>query len=151
MASWIPYFLAVSPTWKLKAITEVKRILSKYSPAEDSSSLLSRLSTIPPEAWEEEMPILDLCLRETIRIIFSSVLLRRNVGTSPGVHVQGKQVDCGGFLVYLPTEAHHNPDIFPEPFEYVHSTGTNKFLIISVDLTQDATLEAMVRHRPRLS
>lgn len=133
MASWIPYFLAVSPTWKLKAITEVKRILSKYSPAEDSSLLLSRLSTIPPEAWEEEMPILDLCLRETIRLIFSSVLLRRNVGTSPGVHVQGKQVDCGGFLVYLPTEAHHNPDVFPEPFEYVYSNsgsiGPIRFLL----------------------
>jgi len=43
-------------------------------------------------------------------------MLRRNMG--PGVHVQGKQVDSGGFLVYLPTEAHHNPDLFPEPFEF---------------------------------
>ena len=120
MASWMPYFLASNPTWKLKTVTEVKRILSKYSQASETSSLLSKLSNIPPEAWEEEMPTLDLCLRETIRLVFSTVLLRKNINMGPGLHVQGKQVDSGGFLVYPPTEAHHNPDIFPEPFEYEH-------------------------------
>lgn len=73
----------------------------------------------------------------------------------PGVHVQGKQVDSGGFLVYPPTEAHHNPDLFPEPFEYGLSIlylYQSLFLIVSsVGLILDDMPEEMVRYRHRVS
>lgn len=116
MAAWIPYFLAENPHWKSKAVREIKSVLSKHSDPGSNSSLLSKLSSIPPEIWEEEMPVLDLCLRETIRLVYSAVLFRRNMG--PSVHLHGQCIDSGDFIAYPPTDTHHDPRLFPDPLKW---------------------------------
>ena len=55
-------------------------MLSRHLGDSDSSSTThDKLSTIPLDAWEDELPTLDACSRESQRLSFTGALLRRNV------------------------------------------------------------------------
>lgn len=112
MASWILLYLHKSPSWKSKATAEIRSFISQYS--SPYSDLVTQLSAIPPEIWDEQMPILDICLRETIRTVFSAAALRR-VMNDKGVIVDGVKVEKGGFLVYQMTDAHFDEVIYSDP------------------------------------
>ncbi|CUA72666.1 hypothetical protein RSOLAG22IIIB_04986 [Rhizoctonia solani] len=117
MAAWILIFLDQEPEWRDKVIQEVQTLLNRYAPASQSyGSISERFSIIPLEAWENEMPVLEACLRETIRLVFATALLRRVV--SGDVDIEGKKISNGSFLVYLAGETHSNPDIYPNPNKF---------------------------------
>ncbi|KAG8743137.1 hypothetical protein FRC10_000354 [Ceratobasidium sp. 414] len=68
MSAWILIFLDQEPEWRDKVIEELRGLLNKHAPASKAySSAAERLSLVPPEALEDELPILENCLRETIR------------------------------------------------------------------------------------
>lgn len=114
IASWILLFLHASPDWKGKAIAEVQSFITKYTPTSSpSSDLGSLLARIPPEVWDEEMPVLDLCLRETIRMVMSGSALRRVMTNT--LAVDGVPVGRGAFLTYLMSDAHFDPEIYINP------------------------------------
>ena len=110
-------FLTTNAEWKVRVTQEIKTFIVKYASAEsdENESLAARLSNIPPHVWEDEMPAIDLCLRETIRIVQTSVFLRRNLGKD--VVIGGHRVKHGDFVVYPTADIHHNPDIYPDPFK----------------------------------
>ena len=111
-------YLGTRPEWKVKVIEEVRSFVAKYTTsAQPSESLATRLSRVPPSVWEEEMPLTDLCLRETIRLVQSSVFLRRNVGED--MVVNGHKINPGDFLVYPVADVHHNPEIYKDPLKLV--------------------------------
>ena len=114
MSSWILLYLHITPEWKARAIAEVKSFIAQYASQASSSDLPTLLSAIPPEVWDDSMPILDLCLRETIRMILSGTAIRR-VLNDEGVDVAGVKVEKGGFVAYSVTEAHFNDKVFNEP------------------------------------
>ncbi|QRW08994.1 cytochrome P450 family protein [Ceratobasidium sp. AG-Ba] len=124
MGTWIFIFLDQEPQWKAKAEAEIKSLLDKYAPNSQSySSAAERLSDIPPEAWEGEMPVLEAshfssfdCLRETIRLILSQCFLRRVM--KGDVLLAGRKIPTGSYLVHLVSEVHLNPDIYPEPTRF---------------------------------
>ncbi|KAG9124092.1 hypothetical protein FRC07_012864 [Ceratobasidium sp. 392] len=117
MSAWIFIFLDQEPQWKAKVIDELRDLLDKYAPVSRGyTSAAERFSDIPPEAWEGEMPVLEDCLRETIRLIGSGAALRRVI--KGDVNLAGKTIPNGSFLVYLLGETHNNPDIYPEPAKY---------------------------------
>ncbi|EUC55516.1 cytochrome P450 family protein [Rhizoctonia solani AG-3 Rhs1AP] len=117
MSAWIFIFLDQEPEWKGKVIQELQILLDRYAPVSESYGTVGeRLSKIPPQGWENEMPVLEACLRETIRLIFSSALLRRAVNGD--IQVGGKKIPNGSFLVYQAGETHHNPDIYPNPSKF---------------------------------
>ncbi|QRV80118.1 cytochrome P450 family protein [Ceratobasidium sp. AG-Ba] len=117
MSAWIFIFLDQEPQWKAKVVAEIQSLLDKYAPVSRGySSAAERLSGIPPEAWEGEMPVLEVCLRETICLIVSGALLRRVI--KGDLDVAGKKIPNGSFLVYLAGETHSNPDIYPEPTRF---------------------------------
>ncbi|KAF8604864.1 cytochrome P450 [Ceratobasidium sp. AG-I] len=117
MSAWIFIFLDQEPEWRDKVINELRSLLETYAPASESyGTLAERLSRIPPQAWENEMPVLETCLRETIRLILSGAALRRV--TQGPVEISGKTIPNGTFLTYLVGETHTNPSIYPNPAKF---------------------------------
>ena len=116
LASWALLHLGTNPKWKRKAIDEYEALVEKYTNTTSSDPLHTRLSTIPLHAWENELPSLDLIIRETLRISGSSTVLRRNVGND----IQAGQVTIkrGDFLAYSPADVNLNPDIYTNPMRF---------------------------------
>ncbi|QRV94605.1 cytochrome P450 family protein [Ceratobasidium sp. AG-Ba] len=113
MSAWIFIYLDQEPEWKGKVVAELQSLLNKYSPASDQfSSAAERLSCIPSEAWEGEMPVLEAKLPERNY----SPFLRRVI--KGDLDLGGKKIPNGSFLVYLITETHNNPDIYPDPAKF---------------------------------
>ena len=46
----------------------------------DSEDPLTRLDSVKIQALETEMPVLDSCIRETIRVYLTGILVRMNTG-----------------------------------------------------------------------
>lgn len=76
---------------------EVENAATKYS-TDKIASLSDRLANLPVEAWESEFPMLDLCLKETIRVQGQGVFQRRNVSGSD-LTIGGEVVPNGAFAV----------------------------------------------------
>jgi hypothetical protein len=109
MTAWLPYFLHVNPIWKSKAITEVKSLLMQHS--NRSLPLAAQLASLPVSTLTGSTPILDACLRETIRLVFSTTLLRKNRGGN--VEVGGVVVEGGEFLAYQAADVHMDERLYP--------------------------------------
>lgn len=61
MSAWIFIFLDQEPEWRDKVVDELRTLLNKYAPSSEKyASMGERFSRIPPEAWENEMPILEV-------------------------------------------------------------------------------------------
>lgn len=115
MASWLTLYLAANPEWKERVLTQTRSFVAKYAPL--NGSLSSRLAHLPPKVWEEEMSVLDVCLKETIRINTTGACLRRVVPTHTGEDVifQGKKLSVGTFVACPITDPHLNPNIYTDP------------------------------------
>ncbi|ELU44132.1 cytochrome P450 [Rhizoctonia solani AG-1 IA] len=118
MSAWIYIHLDQVPEWKDKAVEEIRALLHKYAPLEEYSDLSTaeRFSKIPPQAWEDDMPVMEVCIRETIRLIFSGAALRRV--NSGDTEIDGKKIPNGTYLVYSTGETHSDPNIYPNPSQY---------------------------------
>ncbi|KAG9093832.1 hypothetical protein FRC06_011362 [Ceratobasidium sp. 370] len=117
MAAWVFIFLDQAPEWRAKVTQELRSLLNKYAPLSGNyASAAERFSDVPLEAWENEMPILEDCLRETIRLILSGAALRRV--TQGDLEFEGKTIPNGTFLVYPLGETHTDPNIYPEPSKF---------------------------------
>lgn len=83
MSAWIFIFLDQEPEWRDKVAEELRMLLDKYAPSSEKyPSLGDRFSRIPPQAWESEMPILEVrrlivpFLREAYNTGFIGLLAR---------------------------------------------------------------------------
>ncbi|KAF8750515.1 Cytochrome P450 [Rhizoctonia solani] len=103
MSAWIYIHLDQVPEWKDKAVEEIRPYFTTI--LEDSATSL-----------EDEMPVLETCIRETIRLIVSGAALRRVV--SGDTEIDGKKIPNGTFLVYSMGETHTNTNIYPNPSQY---------------------------------
>ncbi|KAH7338681.1 cytochrome P450 [Rhizoctonia solani] len=117
MSAWIFIFLDQVPEWRDKVVDEIRTLLNKHAPLDGSSdSTGERFSKIPPQVWENEMPVLEACIRETIRLIISGAALRRLI--SGDTVIDGRNIPNGSFLVYQIGETHLDPSIYPNPSQY---------------------------------
>ena len=108
--------LAVHPEWREKCNDEIQDLLSRYLGDSPPATLHERLGAIPISAWEDELPILEACIRESQRISMSSVALRRNLREE--IKICGRVVKQGDFLAYPMDEVHLNLEYYPEPHKY---------------------------------
>jgi len=108
--------LAIHPEWRAKCKEEIQDLLSRHLNGSLSSATLhEKLAVIPLSAWEDELPILEACTRESQRIITTGLTLRRIIcETKIGEHV----VKPGDFLAYSLADVHLNPEYYPEPYKY---------------------------------
>ena len=107
--------LAIHPEWREKCKNELQEFLSRHRGSEPSKIPCEKLDPIPISAWEDELPILDACIRESQRIAFTFTPVRRNIRE---IKIGGRVVKRGDFLAYSMGEVHLNPEYYPEPFKY---------------------------------
>lgn len=73
------------------------------------------MDSLPLEAWDNEFPALELCLRESVRLQLCGTAFRRNVGGRELQVGGGEVVPEGAFVVYHMADVHLNPEIYGEP------------------------------------
>ena len=107
--------LAVHPEWKAKCKEEIQDLISRHLDG-SSATLHEKLAAIPVSAWEDELPILEACIRESQRIVATGFTFRRNVRED--IKIGGQVVKRGDFLMYSVAEVQLNPEYYPEPYKY---------------------------------
>ena len=75
-----------------------------------------KFAAVPLSAWEDELPVLDACIKESQRIVVSGITVRRNHYEE--VKIGEQAVRRGDFLVYSMADVHLNPECYPEPYKY---------------------------------
>ena len=116
IACWALVYLSFHDEWKAKAKAEVDALVNKHTTNSSNEPLHQRLSSIHVSAWEEEMPVLDLIIRETLRISVTGLTLRRNL--LEDMTFSGGLVKPGDFIAYSLADVHLNPEIYSRPDEF---------------------------------
>lgn len=75
---------------------------------------------VPLEAWESEFNVIDLCLKETIRLQMSGCAFRYNRSNKdiPLGGTSGEVIPKGSFVAMAAGDMHYNPDIYTQPDEW---------------------------------
>lgn len=114
-AGWLMMYLASSPEWYQKLQQEVDGVVEKHRTSPDQSPT-DILATLSVDEWESEFPLVDLGLRETIRIQLIGAACRKNVSDRDvPIGKTGEVVPRGGFVTYLVDDIHMNPEFYPDP------------------------------------
>jgi len=80
------------------------------------SDLSASLAQIPLSAWEGSTPVLDALIHETTRLAQPHTAMRKNMG--PDVHIDGKLVPSGHYVVYPFSDVHLNEELYPDPWKF---------------------------------
>ena len=120
-ASWLLTYLGAHTEWKAKAHAEIESLMFSYSltPCKAGaplSDLSAALAQIPLNAWEGSTPVLDALIHETTRLAQPHTAMRRNMG--PDVHIDGKLIPSGHYVVYPFSDVHLNEELYPDPWKF---------------------------------
>ena len=113
---WALLKLGENPKWKERVVKEYNTFLANHSHTVATEPLHKRLASIPLNAWEDELPDVDLVIRETLRFTISIAMLRRNV--QKDIVVDGVTIKRGDFMAFPSFEPHMNPDIYSNPTSF---------------------------------
>ena len=95
-AAWVMCYLATDPYWLEQVRNEVQATTDKWCPGPEP--LLDRLGKLPLEAWEQGFPIVDICLKDSIRLQALGTGFRKNTSGKP-LNIGDQVVPVDGFLV----------------------------------------------------
>lgn len=74
--AWLLCYLAEYPEWQERVRAEVYAIVAKHgSNKEDALQVLSKLTV---DEWESELPLIELCLLESVRLGTTGTAFRKN-------------------------------------------------------------------------
>jgi cytochrome P450 len=112
-------YLAAKPYWQDRVREEVAGVAERYC-TDSSRPLKEQLMQVPIEAWEGEFPIIDLCLKDSIRLQMSGTAFRKNISDTPiPINKEGTEVIPPGAYVTLAVgDIHYNPEIYSEADEW---------------------------------
>ena len=79
MSCWLTAYVLSNQQVRAQVQEELQAAV-KTSSASSDEPLSSRIAQIPLETWENSLPVLDNCIRETLRINITQVANRKNVG-----------------------------------------------------------------------
>lgn len=113
---WVLLNLGANPEWKLKVANELKTLVANHTNTLSQEPLHKQLAAVPLNAWEEELPILDLVIHETLRITMHFAVLCRNLGR--GIPLAGSTIKKGDFITYSLANIHMNPNIYTNPGKF---------------------------------
>ena len=117
IACWSLIDLAVHPEWQEKCKKEIQGVISRHlGDAGSYPTTSDKFAALPFEVWEDELPVLEACIRESHRLAFTGTSLRRNVRED--MKIGGQNVRRGDFLAYSAGDAHLNPKYYPDPYKY---------------------------------
>jgi hypothetical protein len=89
-------YLSLSPKYLALARAEIESVAAAHS--DPSKTLSQQLADIPLDAWETDFPVLDRCLKDSIRLHLQGSALRRNVSGKTEM-VEDEEVGDGVILV----------------------------------------------------
>ncbi|THW45271.1 cytochrome P450 6A1 [Aureobasidium pullulans] len=115
-AAWVIIYLANDDYWRGVVWEEVKAVAEKYD-RDTSKTFAERLANVPLEAWEHELPTIDLCLRDSIRLNASGSMFRKNDSTK-SVKIADFEVPAGGYVAYPIADVHLDPEVYPNPNQW---------------------------------
>lgn len=115
-ACWALIFLGAHSEWKEKVKAEANALIAAHTDTLSTEPLHKRLSSVPMHAWEDELPVMDSIIRETLRLTMSGTTLRRNLGKD--VALSETTLRKGDFLAYSIADAHLDSDLYPEPLKF---------------------------------
>jgi cytochrome P450 len=105
------------PEWREKAKVEMESLVATHAtPGLVTASLSSALASIPLDVWENNTPVLDSVIREMLRVSQPHTAMRQNLG--PEMHIDGKRIRTGDYVIYPFYDVHLNPDIYSEPHKF---------------------------------
>ncbi|CBY02103.1 similar to cytochrome P450 [Plenodomus lingam JN3] len=117
-AAWVACYLATSPEWLHRVHNEIRTTAAKHA-RNPNAPLYNQLDDIPLDAWENEFPVIDLCLRDSIRLNLLGTALRRNISGKPIPTGTGDEViPPGAFVTYATGDIHLNPTVYPDPHKW---------------------------------
>ncbi|KAJ6508053.1 cytochrome P450 [Mycena vulgaris] len=110
-----PPLRRMHPEWKDKLSAEFQAFISKHTDATTGDAIHERLASIPLSTWETELPVVEVVMRETLRMTIGLVTLRRNPRASG---LGGRPTNPHGrLLVYPIGDVHQDPDIYSRAAE----------------------------------
>lgn len=117
--AYVLCYLAQEKDWRSRVHQEISEVADRYC-LDKSLSLKNRLMHVPLDAWISEFPIIDICLRETIRLHMSGNAFRLNMsGADIPIGKTSTEVIPRGAFVTLPAgEMHYNPAIYTNSDEW---------------------------------
>ncbi|EHL02728.1 putative Obtusifoliol 14-alpha demethylase [Glarea lozoyensis 74030] len=115
-ASFMLTYIGSSRYWYDRVRAEVDGVVDKYAP-DRSLPLTQRFEAIPIEAWETEFPLLDYCLRDSIRLQLLGTMYRRNIDDGD-VKIGNEVIPSGAFITYHFSDVHQDPEIYSEPLKW---------------------------------
>ena len=81
--------------------------------------IMDQLAQLPIEAWEQEFPLIDLCLRESIRLQLLGTAFRKNIsGKSIPTGKSDEIIPPGAFVTYHLGDIHLDPKVYKEPTKW---------------------------------
>lgn len=95
-SAWLFIELANNPDWMEKARKEIDAAVAKHRTSADQTPV-DILSTLAIKDWESGFPIIDICLRETIRFQLVGAAFRKNLS--------GKDLPIGKTKEIIPKDA----------------------------------------------
>ena len=107
---WVLLKLGANLKWKERVVKEYNTLIANHTNTLGTEPLHKRLASIPLNAWEDELPSVDLVICETLRFTFSGSMLHRNV--QKDIVMNGVTIKRGDFLAFPTFEPHMNPDIY---------------------------------------
>ncbi|KAH9861690.1 hypothetical protein J1614_011443 [Plenodomus biglobosus] len=117
-AAWVACYLATSPEWLRRTQDEVRTTAAKYA-RNPNAPLYDQLDDVPLDAWETEFPVIDMCLRDSIRLNLLGTALRRNIsGKSIPTGHGDEVIPPGAFVTYAIADMHLDPGVYPDPHKW---------------------------------
>lgn len=115
-AAWILLYLAQDKKWHDRVLEEVESAADRYC-FDASLPLVDRLMQVPAEAWESEFPMIDLVLRESIRLQLPGAAFRKNISGRPiPLNKEGTEViPPDAYAAFAVVNIHRNPEIYTDP------------------------------------
>lgn len=133
-------------SWQSRCLAELNTLADMHTTHPDAKSpttpLLSKLAHVPLSAWENSLPVLDACFRDSIRLQLLGTGFRRNVsgrdieivgggaadgdtrggvggGSGGGKGGKGKEkvevIPAGAYATWHFQERHLDPGVYPVP------------------------------------
>lgn len=107
-AAWILCYLTKNQEWYRLARDEIDGLVASHRlhPGETPEDILPRITI---DEWETKLPIVEICLRESLRLNVSGTAMRRNIG-GKDIKIPGTNqiIPAGAFAVsQLPLRIRH--------------------------------------------
>ncbi len=98
--AWVLLHLASNPYWMEKVREEVEAVAKKYN-TNESVPLVDRVANLPLDAWETEFPMLELCLKDSIRLHALGACFRKNISGKDVLLGKGEVIPDQAFAVSI--------------------------------------------------